>query len=73
MQHARDRIRQLTARSRLLVDVEHIVGDLNRFLRGWAGYFRYGSSARMFRQDPDLRGVTAGAVRGQTPAAAHLS
>jgi group II intron reverse transcriptase/maturase len=48
MQHARDRIRQLTARSRLLLDVEHIVRDLNRFLRGWAGYFRYGNSARTF-------------------------
>ena len=22
--------------------------DLNRFLRGWAGYFRYGNSARQF-------------------------
>ena len=22
--------------------------DLNRFLRGWAGYFRYGNSARHF-------------------------
>ena len=22
--------------------------DLNRFLRGWAGYFRYGNSARSF-------------------------
>ncbi len=22
--------------------------DLNRFLRGWAGYFRYGNSAQFF-------------------------
>lgn len=48
MQHARDRIRVLTARSRLMVDIEHIVQDVNRFLRGWAGYFRYGNSTRMF-------------------------
>lgn len=48
MQHARDRIRQLTDRSRLWVDVEQIVQDINRFLRGWAGYFRYGNSARWF-------------------------
>lgn len=48
MQHARDRIRQLTARSRLAVDDEQIVQDINRFLRGWAGYFRYGNSARAF-------------------------
>jgi RNA-directed DNA polymerase len=48
MRHARDRVRQLTAQSRLRVDVETIVQDVNRFLRGWAGYFRYGTSARMF-------------------------
>ena len=32
MQHARDRIRKLTRRSRLLLPVEVIVEDLNRFL-----------------------------------------
>jgi RNA-directed DNA polymerase len=47
-QHARDRIRELTDRSRLRVDVETIVQQVNRFLRGWAGYFRYGNSARAF-------------------------
>ena len=46
MQHARDRIRQITARSRLLLAAEWIVQELNRFLRGWAAYFRYGHSAR---------------------------
>jgi Group II intron, maturase-specific domain len=30
--------------ARLRVPVEIIVRDLNRFLRGWAGYFRYGNS-----------------------------
>ena len=48
MQRARDRIRELTARSLLAVDVERVVEDVNRFLRGWVGYFRYGNSARMF-------------------------
>ncbi|MEH1130785.1 reverse transcriptase domain-containing protein [Micromonospora sp. CPCC 206061] len=48
MQHARDRIRQLTDRSRLLLSVEWIVRDINLFLRGWAGYFKYGNSARHF-------------------------
>ena len=48
MQHARDRIRELTARSRLRLPVEDIVRDVNRFLRGWAGYFRYGNSAQFF-------------------------
>ena len=47
-QHARNRIRELTDRSRLLVDVGTIVQQVNRFLRGWAGYFRYGNSARAF-------------------------
>ena len=45
MARARDRIRALTHRSRLLLPVEVIVADLNRFLRGWAGYFRYGDVA----------------------------
>jgi group II intron reverse transcriptase/maturase len=45
MQRARDRIRELTARRRLLLPVEAIVRDINQFLRGWAGYFGYGHSA----------------------------
>jgi len=48
MQHARDRIRELTDRRRLLLPVEVIVQDVNRVLRGWSGYFRYGNSARHF-------------------------
>jgi len=48
MQHARDRIRELTARTRLRLPVEVIVRDLNRFMHGWAGYFRYGNSAQLF-------------------------
>ena len=47
MQHARDRIRDLTRRSRLLAP-EWIAEDLNRFLRGWAAYFRFGNSADRF-------------------------
>jgi RNA-directed DNA polymerase len=48
MRRARDRITELTVRSRLLLSVETVVQDLNRFLRGWAGYFRYGHSAVRF-------------------------
>jgi group II intron reverse transcriptase/maturase len=48
MRRARDRITELTVRSRLLLPVEAVVEDLNRFLRGWAGYFRYGHSAIRF-------------------------
>jgi group II intron reverse transcriptase/maturase len=50
MQRARQRVREITARRRLLVPVEQIVQDLNRFLRGWSGYFRYGNSNRAFHQ-----------------------
>jgi group II intron reverse transcriptase/maturase len=50
VRHARDRIRSITARSRLLVSVEQIVEELNLFLRGWAGYFRYGNSALLLGQ-----------------------
>jgi RNA-directed DNA polymerase len=47
MQHARDRIRQLTDRRRQLRP-EAIAAEVNLFLRGWAAYFRYGHSARRF-------------------------
>jgi Reverse transcriptase (RNA-dependent DNA polymerase)/Group II intron, maturase-specific domain len=50
MQHARDRIRGLTDRSRLLLPVEWIVQDINLFLRGWAGFFKHGNSARHFEK-----------------------
>ena len=53
MQHARDRIRELTLRRRLLLPVEVIVAEVNRFLRGWAAYFRYGNSARHFAKIRD--------------------
>jgi group II intron reverse transcriptase/maturase len=48
MERARDRVRALTDRSRLFLGVERVVEDVNRFLRGWAGYFRYGYSAHAF-------------------------
>jgi RNA-directed DNA polymerase len=57
MQHARERLRHLTGRERLPLPVEHIVQDVNRFLRGWAGYYRYGNSAREFDA------ITAHAIR----------
>jgi len=48
MTRARGRIRELTDRRRLREPVEDVVQDLNGFLRGWAGYFRYGNSADAF-------------------------
>ncbi|MGW3473320.1 group II intron reverse transcriptase/maturase [Saccharopolyspora sp. NPDC000995] len=38
MQHARDRVRELTAQHRLLLSVETVVQDINTFLRGWTEY-----------------------------------
>ena len=46
MQRARDRVSEITARERLLLPIEDIVQDLNGYLRGWAGYFRYGKDGR---------------------------
>ena len=48
MQHARDRVREITDRRWLLRPVDDTVREVNMFLRGWAGYFRYGNSARHF-------------------------
>jgi len=48
VQHARDRIRFLTMRARLVAPVEQVVAEVNLFLRGWAGYFRFGNSTWVF-------------------------
>jgi RNA-directed DNA polymerase len=48
MQRARDRVREITDSKRLRDSVGVIVWDLNRFLRGWAKYFRYGNSRLHF-------------------------
>ena len=48
MARARQRVRELTARSMIGAPVAVIIGRLNRFLTGWAGYFRHGNSARSF-------------------------
>ncbi|MCV7036890.1 group II intron reverse transcriptase/maturase [Mycobacterium heckeshornense] len=58
MRHARARIRFLTKRARLVAPVEQVVAEVNLFLRGWAGYFRFGNSAWAFdktRQYAQLR------------------
>ena len=48
MRQARSRVRELTGRNRRHVPTHLLVDDLNRFLRGWRQYFRYGNSARGF-------------------------
>jgi len=48
MARIRVRVRDLTDRRMLRLPIEAIVARLNRVLRGWAEYFRYGNSARHF-------------------------
>jgi RNA-directed DNA polymerase len=50
MRRARDRLRELTVRSRLRLPVEAVVEDMNMFLRGWGAFFRYGHSAVRFNK-----------------------
>ena len=58
MQRARDRVRELTTRSRLLLSPSTVVADVNRYLHGWVSYFRYGNSAQAASQG--VVGQTAG-------------
>ena len=49
-QAARTRIRELTDRRLLRLSVADVVANLNRFLTGWAGYFRHGNSTTQFHK-----------------------
>ena len=49
-QAARAKIRELTDRRLLLLPLEEVVTNLNRFLTGWAGYFRRGNSTTQFHK-----------------------
>ena len=62
MQHARDRIRELTRRSRLLLAPEWVVEDLNRFLGRLLPVRQLRSP---LREDQELRADAAGAVHQQ--------
>ena len=48
MKRARARVKALTARSQVGKDLPEVIGALNRFLRGWANYFRTGNAAIKF-------------------------
>jgi RNA-directed DNA polymerase len=50
MAAARDRIRQLTPLARIGCPAITMVQAVNRFLRGWGAYFRYGNSTQQFKQ-----------------------
>ena len=48
VQKARDRLRERTYRSTRNGDLDELITSLNRFLRGWANYFRHGVSKATF-------------------------
>jgi group II intron reverse transcriptase/maturase len=50
MQRIRQRIREMTPRSRCHADLREVISDLNPVLRGWGNYFRTGNAATRFDQ-----------------------
>jgi group II intron reverse transcriptase/maturase len=50
MQRVRQRVKELTPRSRCHADLRDVIADLNPVLRGWGNYFRTGNAARRFLQ-----------------------
>ena len=50
MQRIRQRVKELTSRSRCHADLRDVIADLNPVLRGWGNYFRTGNAARKFNQ-----------------------
>jgi group II intron reverse transcriptase/maturase len=50
MQRVRQRVKELTPRSRCHADTRDVIADLNPVLRGWGSYFRTGNAASRFNQ-----------------------
>jgi group II intron reverse transcriptase/maturase len=50
MKRVRQRVKELTPRSRCHADVREVIADLNPVLRGWGNYFRTGNAAEKFTQ-----------------------
>jgi RNA-directed DNA polymerase len=50
MARLRVKIRNLTARTRVGIDIRDVIAALNPILRGWGNYFRTGNAAFKFRQ-----------------------
>jgi RNA-directed DNA polymerase len=48
MKRARARVKALTSRKMVGMDLKVLIGRLNQFLRGWGNYFRTGNSATKF-------------------------
>jgi RNA-directed DNA polymerase len=69
MQHARERVRQLTTRQRLLLPVEEVTREINTFLRGWGGLLPLRELRPPLRRDHRLRVQPPRPVRRQAPTA----
>jgi RNA-directed DNA polymerase len=50
MQRIRQRVKELTPRSRCHADLREVIAGLNPVLRGWGQYFRTGNAATRFNQ-----------------------
>jgi len=50
MQRIRQRVKELTLRSRCHADLREVIADLNPVLRGWGNYFRTGNASKQFVQ-----------------------
>jgi RNA-directed DNA polymerase len=50
MRRVRQRVRELTPRSRCHADLRVVIADLNPVLRGWGNFFRTGNAAERFNQ-----------------------
>ena len=48
MKRARARVKALTGRRRVGMELEDVIGALNLFLRGWGNYFRTGNASDKF-------------------------
>jgi group II intron reverse transcriptase/maturase len=53
MKRIRQRVKELTPRSRCHADLREVIAHLNPVLRGWGNYFRTGNAARKFIQMDD--------------------
>ncbi len=85
MKRARQRVKALTSRSRVGMELKEVIGALNLFLRGWGNYFRTGNASYKFASLDDHvvwrlkrllikkrgRNLRAGQVDRSTPAWFH--
>jgi RNA-directed DNA polymerase len=45
-----DKLRELTGHKRCLVAIREMIDDINRWSKGWGGYFRHGYPRKCFRE-----------------------